>query len=358
MDADVVSQEQPLAVPVPTTTPSRCCSRCSPPAAPRPRGPRAHTGHRGVPASPSPSSRVAPGWRGASSAVTSAAGLRGDAPAGSAGGQRMARAVMTLAAAAVAVGANPGPAPLALAWLPAVCAVYAYVLPPRPAAGVTLGALAVLVVLAAAAGTAGHRPSTAYAACAVCLIAAGLAAGTLRAVGESRADGPLVAAGATAEAAELPAVSIPSRWIPSLPTSSGSSRTAPQARRPPASRRALPVYPGRTRCSRPPAARRSDQAWSAAGWACSSSPCRASTSCRRPSARRRAGRTRHARSQGPRLAARRGRRRVARGRPARRAPRGRRRPDPPRRRPSPRRPARRAAGGGAQRADAAGVPWP
>ena len=121
----------------------------------------------------------------------------------------MARAVMTLAAAAVAVGANPGPAPLALAWLPAVCAVYAYVLPPRPAAGITLGALAVLVVLAAAAGTAGHRPSTAYAACAVCLIAAGLAAGTLRAVGESRADGPLLAARATAEAAELPAVADP-----------------------------------------------------------------------------------------------------------------------------------------------------
>jgi EAL domain-containing protein (putative c-di-GMP-specific phosphodiesterase class I)/GGDEF domain-containing protein len=107
---------------------------------------------------------------------------------GSPGPQRLARAVMTLAAAAVAVGASPGPAPLALAWLPAVCAVYALVLPPRNAAGVTLGALAVLAVLAAAVGAGGSRPPTAYAACAVCLIAASLAAGTMRAVRDSRAD--------------------------------------------------------------------------------------------------------------------------------------------------------------------------
>ena len=269
----------------------------------------------------------------------------------------MARAVMTLAAAAVAVGANPGPAPLALAWLPAVCAVYAYVLPPRPAAGITLGALAVLVVLAAAAGTAGHRPSTAYAACAVCLIAAGLAAGTLRAVGESRADGPLVAASATAEAAELPAVVDPQPVDRrTVPTSSGSSRTAPRARRPPASRRAPPVYPVRTPCSRPPAARRRDQASSAAGWACSSSPCRAPASCR-------AAVGRGAAQAALDTLARRARAWLPAGdvvawlgrRPARRAPRG-------RRRPTCLVVARRLAallaeprGGRAERADAAGV---
>ncbi len=98
---------------------------------------------------------------------------------------QLCRAVLTLAAAAVAVAAQPGPAPLALAWLPAVCAVYALVLTPRAAAGTTLGALAVLAVLAAAAGSAGSRPSTAYAACAVSVLAAALAAATLRAVLDS-----------------------------------------------------------------------------------------------------------------------------------------------------------------------------
>src|SRR5690349_6103898 len=197
MDADVVSLEQPLAVPVRghDTEPALLALLAA----------------GGVVAAWSTGAHRAP-WS-ACLAVAVLAGTawlgRRNGPAGSGGGQRVARAVMTLAAAAVAVGADPGPAPLALAWLPAVCAVYAFVLPPRAAAGITLGALAVLVVLAAAAGTAGHRPSTAYAACAVCLIAAGLAAGTLRAVGESRADGPLAAAGATAEAPPLPAVADP-----------------------------------------------------------------------------------------------------------------------------------------------------
>jgi EAL domain-containing protein (putative c-di-GMP-specific phosphodiesterase class I)/GGDEF domain-containing protein len=104
-------------------------------------------------------------------------------------GVRLARAVLSLAAAAVAVGAHSGSAPLALVWLPAVCAVYALVLPPRAAAATTLGGLAVLAVLAAGAGTAGSRPPTAYAACAVCLLAAALAAATLRAVLDARHDG-------------------------------------------------------------------------------------------------------------------------------------------------------------------------
>ncbi len=118
-------------------------------------------------------------------AVTAALAGRGErrTPGAAHGtGPALARAVVALAAAAVAAGAHPGPAPLALAWLPAVCAAYVLVLPPRPAAVVMLGALSVVGALAAAAGQDAYRPSTAYAACAVCVIAAGLAAGTLRAV--------------------------------------------------------------------------------------------------------------------------------------------------------------------------------
>jgi EAL domain-containing protein (putative c-di-GMP-specific phosphodiesterase class I)/GGDEF domain-containing protein len=100
-------------------------------------------------------------------------------------GLRLARAVLCLAAAAVAVGGHPGPAPVALAWLPAVAAVYAVLLPPRPAAALTLGALAVVTVLAARS-TATARPSTAFAACAAAVVAAGLAGATLRAVRTAR----------------------------------------------------------------------------------------------------------------------------------------------------------------------------
>ena len=100
-------------------------------------------------------------------------------------GLRLARAVLCLAAAAVAVGGHPGPAPVALAWLPAVAAVYAVLLPPRPAAALTLGALAVVTVLGART-TAAARPSTAFAACAVAVVAAGLAGATLRAVRTTR----------------------------------------------------------------------------------------------------------------------------------------------------------------------------
>src|SRR4051812_9466524 len=76
-------------------------------------------------------------------------GAHGTTSLSSAAGLRLARAVLCLAAAAVAVGGHRGPAPLALAWLPAVAAVYAVLLPPRPAAALTLGALAVVTVLAA-----------------------------------------------------------------------------------------------------------------------------------------------------------------------------------------------------------------
>jgi EAL domain-containing protein (putative c-di-GMP-specific phosphodiesterase class I)/GGDEF domain-containing protein len=100
-------------------------------------------------------------------------------------GLRLARAVLCLAAAAVAVGGHPGPAPVALAWLPAVAALYAVLLPPRPATALTLGALAVVTVLAARS-TATARPSTAFAACAVAIVAAGLAGATLRAVRTTR----------------------------------------------------------------------------------------------------------------------------------------------------------------------------
>jgi EAL domain-containing protein (putative c-di-GMP-specific phosphodiesterase class I)/GGDEF domain-containing protein len=197
MDADVVSQEQPLAVPVPghDAEPLLLTLLAAGGAA------AAWTtgGHR-APWSASLAVAVLAG-----SAWLARGKERGSGSASSAGGQRSARAVMTLAAAAVAVGANLGPAPLALAWLPAVCAVYALVLPPRPAAGITLGALAVLVVLAAAAGTGGHRPPTAYAASAVCLIAASLAAGTLRAVRESRADARPMPATPDARGADVPA---------------------------------------------------------------------------------------------------------------------------------------------------------
>ncbi len=120
-------------------------------------------------------------------------------------GVQLARAVLTLAAAAVAVGAHSGPAPLALAWLPAVCTVYALVLPPRAAAGTTLGALAVLAVLAAAAGSAGSRPPTAYAACALSVLAAALAAGTLRAVLDARRDGARPQPAAAAPPSAVPA---------------------------------------------------------------------------------------------------------------------------------------------------------
>lgn len=106
-----------------------------------------------------------------------------------AGNLRLARAVLCLSAAAVAAGGHPGATPLALAWLPAVCAVYAVLLAPRAAAALTLGALAVLAVLAAHAGGAA-RPSTAVALAAGAVLAAALAGGTARAVRMARGEEP------------------------------------------------------------------------------------------------------------------------------------------------------------------------
>jgi EAL domain-containing protein (putative c-di-GMP-specific phosphodiesterase class I)/GGDEF domain-containing protein len=112
--------------------------------------------------------------------------------AAAAGNLRLARAVLCLSAAAVAAGGHPAVAPVTLAWLPAVCAVYAVLLAPRAAAALTLGALAVLAVLAAHA-TGPARPSTAVALAAGAVLAAALAGGTMRAVLLARADGDDVA---------------------------------------------------------------------------------------------------------------------------------------------------------------------
>ena len=209
MDADVVSHEQPLAVAVPDHD-----------AEPMLLGLLASGGavaawSTGAPHGP---------WS-ASLAVAVLAGsswLAHGRPEGAGGGQRLARAVMTLAAAAVAVAAEPVPGPLTLAWLPAVCLVYALVLPPRAATGITLGALAVLVVLAAAADTTSHRLPTAYAVCGICVIAVSLAAGTLRAVGESRAEGAPAAAPPDAVPADsVPADSVPADSVPADPIATG-----------------------------------------------------------------------------------------------------------------------------------------
>src|SRR3954469_24444616 len=198
MDADVVSQEQALAAQVPghDAEPLLLALLAAGGAATA-----WSTGAHRAPWSASLAVAVLAGsaWLARGSECATVA-------EGSSHGQRLARAVMTLAAAAVAVGAHPGPAPLALAWLPAVCAVSALVLPPRPAAAITLGALAVLAVLAAAAGTGGHRPPAAYVACAICSIAAGLAAGTLRAVRESRADGRPAPVTSVAQPAQVAAM--------------------------------------------------------------------------------------------------------------------------------------------------------
>lgn len=132
-------------------------------------------------------------------------------------GVRRARAVLTLAAAAVAVGAHPGSAPLTLAWLPAAVAVYAVLLPAREATAVTLGALAVLTVLGAQVASTGGHPPTAYAAAAICVLAAGLAGGTLRAVLDStRLDSTRLAAAARGDvpAADVPTADVPTADVP------------------------------------------------------------------------------------------------------------------------------------------------
>ncbi len=101
---------------------------------------------------------------------------------------RAARASLALAAAAVAVRGPVHPSPFALAWFPAVCAVYTVLLPAAAAATLTTAALGVLALLAydaadaAAAARTSPATATAFAACAVAVVAVSLAGRTVRAV--------------------------------------------------------------------------------------------------------------------------------------------------------------------------------
>ena len=111
-------------------------------------------------------------------------------------GMRAARAGLALGAAAVAVRGHAHPSPFALAWFPAVCGAYAALLPAAAAVTLTTAALGVVALLAydtsdgrAAVGTAWTSTggTTAFAACAVAVLAVSLAGRTIRAVLVARA---------------------------------------------------------------------------------------------------------------------------------------------------------------------------
>src|SRR4051794_30780680 len=94
---------------------------------------------------------------------------------------RASRAGLALGAAAVAVGVGHGTSAVLLAWFPAVCAAYTLVFAAGAATAFTTAALGVLAVLAAAPPSGGPS-ETAFAACAVAVLAVSLAGRTLRAV--------------------------------------------------------------------------------------------------------------------------------------------------------------------------------
>src|SRR4051812_27887009 len=94
---------------------------------------------------------------------------------------RASRAGPALGAATVAVGVGHGTSAALLAWFPAVCAAYTLVFPAGAATAFTTAALGVLALLAADP-QAGGPSETAFAACAVAVLAVSLAGRTLRAV--------------------------------------------------------------------------------------------------------------------------------------------------------------------------------
>src|SRR4051794_4350354 len=94
---------------------------------------------------------------------------------------RASRAGLALGAAAVAVGVGHGTSAVLLAWFPAVCAAYTLVFAAGAATAFTTAALGVLALLAADPPSDGPS-ETAFAACAVAVLAVSLAGRTLRAV--------------------------------------------------------------------------------------------------------------------------------------------------------------------------------
>jgi EAL domain-containing protein (putative c-di-GMP-specific phosphodiesterase class I)/GGDEF domain-containing protein len=94
---------------------------------------------------------------------------------------RASRAGVALGAATVAVGVGHGTSAALLAWFPAVCAAYTLVFAAGAAAALTTATLGVLAVLAADPPSGGPS-ETAFAACAVAVLAVSLTGRTLRAV--------------------------------------------------------------------------------------------------------------------------------------------------------------------------------
>jgi EAL domain-containing protein (putative c-di-GMP-specific phosphodiesterase class I)/GGDEF domain-containing protein len=94
---------------------------------------------------------------------------------------RASRAGLALGAATVAVGVGHGTPAALLAWFPAVCAAYTLVFAAGAATAFTTAALGVLALLAADPPSDGPS-ETAFAACAVAVLAVSLAGRTLRAV--------------------------------------------------------------------------------------------------------------------------------------------------------------------------------
>ncbi|HYJ74487.1 MAG TPA: diguanylate cyclase, partial [Kineosporiaceae bacterium] len=124
---------------------------------------------------------------------------------------RASRAGLALGAAAVAAGVGHGTSAPLLAWFPAVCAVYAVVFAAGAATAFTTAALGVLAVLAADPPSGGPS-ETAFAACAVAVVAVSLAGRTLRAVLADLAGGRPQHAGAS----DVPAVPVPAAPVPAL----------------------------------------------------------------------------------------------------------------------------------------------
>jgi EAL domain-containing protein (putative c-di-GMP-specific phosphodiesterase class I)/GGDEF domain-containing protein len=121
---------------------------------------------------------------------------------------RASRAALALGAATVAVGVGHATSPALLAWFPAVCVVYTLVFDGGAATTFTTAALGVLAVLAADPSPRGPS-ETAFAACAVAVLAVSLAARTLLAVLAALRAGRRIAPAHTAATTEGVAVREP-----------------------------------------------------------------------------------------------------------------------------------------------------
>jgi EAL domain-containing protein (putative c-di-GMP-specific phosphodiesterase class I)/GGDEF domain-containing protein len=135
---------------------------------------------------------------------------------------RASRAALALGAATVAVGVGHATSPALLAWFPAVCAVYTLVFAGGAATTFTTAALGVLALLAADPPSRGPS-ETAFAACAVAVLAVSLAGRTLRAALAALRAGRRAAPAPASAAAESVVVVVPRPTVPSVEVPAPSS---------------------------------------------------------------------------------------------------------------------------------------